>query len=135
MTHHLLDSDTVIDALKGVRSTLNYLEDLVTQGDTLCTNSIVLCEVYAGLHPQDEATAEQFLATLTYLPISATAARVAGRWRYQYARQGVTLSHTDCLIAAGAQKHQASLITGKVRDFPMSGVTVTPLPRVRQPEP
>jgi predicted nucleic acid-binding protein len=135
MTNHLLDTDTIIDALKLVRSTLDFLEDLSRRGDTLCTNDIVLCEVYAGLHPQDVPAAEQFLATLTYLPTSATAARVAGGWKYRYARQGQTLSHTDCLNAACAQEHQATVITGNVRDYPMlaAGSTLLPLPRITQP--
>jgi predicted nucleic acid-binding protein len=135
MTSHLLDSDCVIDALRHVRSTLDYLDDLNRRGDTLCTNDIVLCEIYAGLHVQDVPAAERFLTTLTYLPASETAARAAGRWKYQYARQGRTLSQTDCLIAACAQEHRASVITGNVRDFPMlaPGSTLLPLPRVTQP--
>jgi tRNA(fMet)-specific endonuclease VapC len=132
MTIHLLDSDGVIDALKLIRPTLAYLERLLQDGHELCTTDVVLCEVYAGLHPQHAATAERFLSTLTYLPISETAARQAGRWKYEYARRGQTLAHTDCLIAACAQQHEAHLVTGNLRDYPMSGITVQPLPRERR---
>lgn len=133
MTLHLLDSDAVIDALKGIRSTLDFLQNLVNGGNTLCTNAVVLCEVYAGLHAQDERAGDRFLATLTCLAISERAGRQAGRWKYQYARQGTTLAHTDCLIAACAEEHRATLITGNLKDFPMAGtgsVSVLPLPRV-----
>jgi predicted nucleic acid-binding protein len=39
------------------------------------------------------------------------------------------LSTTDCLIAAIAVEHQAQLVTGNRRDFPMPEITVVPLPR------
>ena len=132
MTRHLLDSDTVIDFLQGVASTVAFVQNLSQQGDVLCTNDVVLAEVYTGLHPQDYQRAEQFLATLTYLPASDAAARQAGAWRYTYARQGQALSLPDCLIAACAQEHQATIVTGNVRDFPMPGITVIALPRPRR---
>lgn len=133
---HLLDSDSVIDALKGIRSCLDLLQELVSAGHILAINDVVLCEVYAGLHPKDESAALAFLDSLTYLPTSEAAARQAGRWEYQYARQGMTLSHTDCLIAACAQAQPASLVTGNAKDFPMAAagaVTIVPLPRPSHP--
>ena len=132
MTHHLLDSDAVIDALNGVASTVAFLRALAAQGDILCGNDVTLAEVYAGLHPADVAQAERFLSTLIYLPTSASAARQAGAGRYAFARQGRQLSLTDCLIAACAQDHHATVVTGNVRDFPMAGITVIPLPRCRR---
>jgi predicted nucleic acid-binding protein len=129
MTRHLLDSDGVIDVLKGVADTIALLQSLGQQGNTLCLSDVVLGEVYAGLHPQDEADAERFLSTLEYLPTSDTAARQAGRWRYAYERRGRVLSLTDCLIAATAVEHQANLVSGNARDFPMPELTIVPLPR------
>lgn len=81
MTHHLLDSDTVIDALNGVTSTVAFLRELSARGDILCGSDVTLAEVYAGLHPQDQERAEQFLSTLTYLLTSPAAARQAPAWR------------------------------------------------------
>ena len=127
MTRHLLDSDSVFDVLHGVTATVALLQRLARQGDTLCTSDVVLGEVYAGLDRRDEARAEQFLSTLEYLPASPTAARQAGKWRYAYRRHGTTLTLTGCLIAAVADEHHATVVTGNVRHFPQ--VTTLAIPR------
>jgi tRNA(fMet)-specific endonuclease VapC len=129
MTRHLLDSDAIIDVLKGVSDTLALLGTLIQQGNTLAICDVALGEVYAGLHQQDEARAAQFLSTLEFLPASASAAHQAGQWRYNYARRGTTLSITDCLIAATAAEHHAVIVTGNAKDFPMPEVTTLPLLR------
>jgi hypothetical protein len=53
---------------------------------------------------------------------------MAGQWRYDFARQGVTLHIADALIAAVAMEEEASLITANLKDFPMSGLQVLPQP-------
>lgn len=132
MTLHLLDSDAVIDHLKGIQSTIALLQNLPSQGHLLCSCDIVVAEVYAGLPPAARAAAQRFLSSLEFLPTSEAAAQRAGIWRYDLARRGVTLLATDTLIAAVALEHGASVVTGNVKDYPMSEVTVVPLPRVQQ---
>lgn len=128
----LLDSDCLIDLFAGMPHTAEFLNSLRRDGSLLCTCSIVLTEIYSGLHAHAIAQAEQFLGQLTFLPTSEQAARRAGAWRYSYKRQGISLSTTDCLIAATALEHDARLVTGNLRDFPMKDVTIIPLPRVRK---
>ena len=127
MTRHLLDSDGIIDALNGHRPTLELVRGLTQQGDTLCSCDVVVAEVYAGLAHQERATAGTSLSSLQFLPTSAAAARQAGEWRYDYRQQGQNRATTDCLIAAVAVEHQATVVTGNVRHFPQ--VRVLPLPR------
>jgi tRNA(fMet)-specific endonuclease VapC len=129
MTRHLLDSDTVIDALNGFAPTLALLQRLTRQGDTLCRCAIVTTEVYAGLSPAERSRADAFLSSLESLPTTDTAAVQAGIWRYDFARTGITLATTDCLIAAIAAEQGTTVVTGNRRHFPMPDVTVVPLPR------
>lgn len=131
MTLHLLDSDAVIDFLKGIQSTTVFIQALPNHGHIACSCDIVISEVYAGLAPHEGAAAQQFLSTLYFLPTTEAAAQQSGIWRYAFARRGVTLSTTDTLIAAVAAEHGASIVTGNVRDYPMTGITVIPLPRVQ----
>ncbi|MHB8576570.1 MAG: PIN domain-containing protein [Dehalococcoidia bacterium] len=91
-----------------------------------------MAEIYAGLAPREREADQRFLSSLQFLPTTEAAAQQAGMWRYDFARRGVTLSTTDTLIAAVAAEHGASLITGNVRHYPMAGITVVPLPRVRR---
>ena len=132
MTRRLLDSDTVIDALNGVAPTLSLLQRLTQQGDILCRCAVVTAEVYSGLLPAERPRAAVFLSTLELLPVTDGAAQQAGTWRYDFARHGTALSTTDCLIAAVAADHGATVVAGNARHFPMSGLTVIPLARGRQ---
>ena len=132
MTRYLLDSDAVVDYLKGVASTMTLVRHLGVQRHELCTCDVVVCEIHSGLGgllPHHRAQAERLLAALEYLPTSRQAAQQAGDWRAAYRSQGVQLPATDCLIAAVAHAHGAELITANLRDFPMPEVAVLPLPR------
>jgi predicted nucleic acid-binding protein len=67
---------------------------------------------------------EGLLDGLKLAPITREDAERAGRWRRDFASQGVTLSQADCLIAAAASGIGARLITGNPEDFPMEELTV-----------
>ena len=132
MSLHLLDSDSIIDFFAGFATTISLFDRLVAQGDKLSVCDIVLAEVYSGFSPADRNRREPFLTALEFLPTSSAAARQAGEWRYIYARQGRALPTTDCLIAAVAHAHHATLVTGNIRHFPMEGIVILPLPRTRR---
>ncbi len=127
----LLDADAVIDQLKGFPQTVRLLAELYEAGGELCVCDVTIAEVYAGLDPEDKPQAEQFLSACSFLASSPAIARQAGEWRYQYRRQGITISVTDALMAATAQAHQATLVTGNLRDYPMPEVKTVALPRPR----
>lgn len=131
MSLTLLDTDGVIDWLKNHDPSVRFIRSLFARGDTLCTCDIVLAEVYAGLHLADRPAAEPFLSALTFLATTPAAARVAGTWGYDFARRGMVLKVSDLLIAATASQHGASVVTGNIKDYPMTDVTVEPLPRSR----
>ncbi|HZU77153.1 MAG TPA: type II toxin-antitoxin system VapC family toxin, partial [Dehalococcoidia bacterium] len=119
MSLYLLDADAVIDILKGISSTAEFVRSLVRAGNRLATAALVVGEVWSGLHPEDRRQGQRFLASLVYLPTSQEPARQAGEWRYDYARRGMQLTLADALIAATAYEHGASLVTANVRHFSM----------------
>ena len=129
MKHYLLDTDTVINYLTGVPTTVDLIQQLHQQGTTLCTSAVVIAEVSSGLHPDDRTAALTLFSSLTFLPTSPAAAQQAGAWRYASARRGTTLHTTDCLIAATAVAHGAALVTGNTKDYPEEELAVLPLPR------
>ena len=131
MTRYLLDSDAVVDYLKGFASTVTFISQLGADGHQFCTCDVIECETFSGTPlPQRPAT-EQLLDALEYLETSRQAARQAGMWRNTYRSRGIQLSTSDCLIAATAHQHGIPLITANPRDFPMPEVTILPLPRAR----
>jgi predicted nucleic acid-binding protein len=88
MTRYLLDTDAIIDYLFGIQASVFLIQGLHEVGDTLCVCDIVVAEVYAGLLPRHRQVAEELLEACTFLPTSATVARQAGVWRYDFARRG-----------------------------------------------
>jgi hypothetical protein len=64
------------------------------------------------------------LASLRAVPLGVNEGALAGVWRRDFARRGVTLQQSDCLIAAAAVAARATIATGNPKDFPMEGVTV-----------
>lgn len=131
MTLALLDTDAIIDYLKGVASTIAFIQGLNQQGHQLCVCAVVECEVYTGLPPQNRGEAAQHMDAMEFLPTPRRTARSAGDWRGAYRSQGIQLSTTDCLIAAVAVEHDAILVTANLRHFPMPELTLQPLPRAQ----
>ena len=129
MTRYLLDTSALIDFSKDQASARRFVLEAIDAGDELGVSPINAAEFYAGLSPRERAGWDRFFADLSYWPISLEAARQAGVWRYQFGRQGATLTITDTLTAAVATEQKAILVTGNVRDFPMQEVellTLTP---------
>lgn len=129
MTRYLLDSDVVIGFLNGAPIALRLVSELFEEGDTLCTCAVVMCEVYAALKPFELGQGDDLLRPMRFLRSTPQIGRQAGLWRYEFARQGVQLSAPDCLIAATAYHHRATLITGNTRHFPMTELATLRLSR------
>jgi predicted nucleic acid-binding protein len=126
---YLLDTDAVIDFFKGFPSSVELIQQLFQQGENLCTCAVVIAEVYARLNPTERSRGEELLGSLRFFVTSPGAARQAGLWRYAFARQGMQLATTDCLIAAIAHERGATLATGNMDDYPMPELRRMLLPR------
>jgi predicted nucleic acid-binding protein len=129
VARYLLDSDAVINHLRGIAESVIFIQALHQRGELLCACDVVIAEVHAGLHPQHRAAGERLLSTLTFLPTSPAIAQQAGQWRYDFARQGITLSTTDMLIAATAAAYGATILTGNLRHYPIPQLALQLLPR------
>jgi predicted nucleic acid-binding protein len=120
----VLDSTVLIDYLRG-RPVVARVASLRDLGDVPATTAINVEEIVRGLKPTETAAAGMLFSGLVVLPIELASARQAGAWRREFASRGTTLSQADCLIAATAAAHGASLATGHPKDFPMPGLDVT----------
>ena len=129
MATYLLDTCVIIDALNNKRHRPGLLLDLLNAGHLLACCPINITEVYTGLRPREEDATAEFLASLQYYPISRTAARLAGLLKRDYARKGVTLNLGDVTIAAVALDNKLTLLTDNLKDFPVDGLLVLPLPK------
>jgi predicted nucleic acid-binding protein len=128
MPGYMLDSDAVIDCLLNIPASVALIQMLTEEGHELCTCDVVLAEVYSGVRPEEASAAQAFLDTLTFIASTAEVGRQAGSWRYQYARQGTTLSTADMLIAATAHANNMTIVTRNTIHYPIAQLSLLPLP-------
>ena len=126
MTDHLLDANALIDYFRKIESTLNLLEGLETQGHRLAICPVGLVELYSGFSLQQRIAADPVVDRWFCYETTPAIAKEAGRYRYEFARTGTTLSATDSLIAAVAVANDATLITNNLRHFPMPELRLLP---------
>jgi predicted nucleic acid-binding protein len=118
MSDYLLDTNILIYQLWGNQKVVTLLTELAADGD-FYISAAVRTEILAGMRPHEEAETLNLLKNLISLPVDNPIADRAGRLLYQYARQGITLSFPDALIAATALKHTLTLVTTNAKHFPM----------------
>jgi predicted nucleic acid-binding protein len=114
----LLDTTVLIDVLRG-RPAAERLRELRGREHAPWICAVNVEEVMRGAHEEEQALVARFLGGLQIAPLGRVEGERAGRWRRDYARQGVTLQQADCLIAAAAVSVNAQLATGNPKHFPM----------------
>lgn len=116
---YLPDTNILIDAFRNKRGRRALLSRLIGEGNSLACCDVTVAEIYSGMQPHEAAVTDAFLSALVWYHTTRSIARRAGRFRFDYARQGRTLSLPDTLIAATAIEHGLTLLTANRKDFPM----------------
>ena len=119
----LLDTTVLIDALRG-RSARDRLLALRASAAVPWVCAVNIEEVTRGLWESEQGVAETLFDGLRVVALSRREGERAGAWRRQLAARGVTLSQSDCLIAAAALSVGARLATGNPKHFPMAELQV-----------
>src|SRR5947209_14236782 len=112
----LLDTDILIDYLRGRAEAISYLEN---RPEPLAVSAITVAELYAGVREGEERTKlTLFLSALEVIPVDERVAARGGLLRRDYSKSHGT-GLADALIAATAEVHQATLVTLNAKHFPM----------------
>lgn len=119
----LLDTDVLIDYLRGQAEAVAYLERLTT---ALLISALTVAELYAGVRDGEERTRlDAFISAFEIVPIDAEIAVRGGLYRRDYGKShGVGLA--DALIAATAMGKQVTLVTLNKKHFPMLSDVLVP---------
>jgi len=126
MSKVVLDTDVLIDHLRGHEGTRDFLHDLVGHS-VPCCSVISVAELYAGMRDEETARTADLLDGLVILPVTREIAQVAGHFKRRSKSRRLELA--DCLIAATAFSEGASVVTGNVKDYPMAEITLLPARR------
>ena len=118
----LIDTDVLIEYLRGRDEAVEYLEGLTSD---LYLSVISVAELFAGVENDEEGMSlEQLLQAFVILPVTEKTARLGGIYRREY-RPGHGTGLADALIAATSEESGADLVTFNRRRFPMiSRITV-----------
>ncbi|HEY0097909.1 MAG TPA: type II toxin-antitoxin system VapC family toxin [Pyrinomonadaceae bacterium] len=119
----LIDTDVLIDYLRGQAEAVSYLESLT---EPLLISAITVAELFAGVREGTERVAlEQFVSAFNVIPIDDAIAANGGLIRRDYRKShGVGLA--DAIIASTAEFTKADLVTLNKKHFPMLSNVVTP---------
>ena len=112
----LLDTDVLIDFLRGQPQAVQLLEDTDCE---FYVSAVSVAELYVGVRDgREREVLDQLVGLLQTIEISTEIAQQAGLWRREYGKSHGT-GIIDALIAACADASQVPLATLNVKHFPM----------------
>ena len=112
----LLDTDVLIDFLRGQPQAVQLLEDTDCE---FHVSAVSVAELYVGVRDgREREVLNQLVGVLRTIEISTEIAQQAGLWRREYGKSHGT-GILDALIAACADALQIPLATLNVKHFPM----------------
>lgn len=115
---YLLDSDLLIEHLRGRQQAKAYILTLQSQGKLL-VSAITVAELFAGARREgDKEAIDDLLLLARIIPVDETIAEQGGLYRQQYGQSHGT-GLMDALIAATAETEGATFVTFNQRHFPM----------------
>jgi predicted nucleic acid-binding protein len=114
MKQLLVDTDVVIDYLRGLDSARSFFKSLKGQ-TALYLSVITLAEIYSGKETKDPFKArkiEEFLLNFEIALVTPKIAKITGQLRRDYSRP-----FADMLIAATAIEYGFGLATRNIKHF------------------
>jgi hypothetical protein len=123
----LIDTDVLIDYLRGKAESVSYLEDLT---QSLLVSVITVAELYAGVREGTERTKlDEFIRAFEIVPVNREIAMRGGLYRRDYMKSH-NVGLADALIAATVEFRQATLVTLNSKHFPMFANVLVPYQKV-----
>jgi predicted nucleic acid-binding protein len=121
MRRKLLDTNILVDALRGLPACEDYLSKL--EASELLISTITLAELWAGARDHEEDELDIFLSIFRPVPVSEAIAKKAGHYMKILAKSH-GLGMPDALIAASAHAMDAEMVTLNTKHFPMTDLRI-----------
>jgi predicted nucleic acid-binding protein len=119
MAFVLLDTDILINLLRGVEKARLYLQNTAAENMVGCS-VITVAEIYAGMQTHEKEKTDLLLDGLEIVEVTRAITEKAGL--YKAAAGGRPLELDDCIVAATAFAMRATLATGNGNHYPMDDI-------------
>ncbi|MBA3779348.1 MAG: type II toxin-antitoxin system VapC family toxin [Chloroflexi bacterium] len=126
MPRFLIDTNILIDHLRGRPEAHALLAKAVEDGQELWGITVTRTEVLAGMRASEEPPTLELLAQLRWLDVTSGLADEAGMLARLHHRSHPGIETVDYLIAAATQALEADLQTLNVKHFPMFEGLIAP---------
>jgi predicted nucleic acid-binding protein len=144
----LLDTDILIDLLRGNKGARDFLFSL-PEDSPHCCSAITVAEIHSGMREGERQKTNDLIDSIVILPVTREIAEMAGKFRREHKEakespgakrhsktltnpevqgqlRGIELELDDCLIAATAATEGLELATRNIRHYPMPEVRIKP---------
>ncbi len=118
MRPRLIDTDVLIDHLRGEEKARRFFRETLSQEISLHYSVISKAEIYSGTLPDEEERVALLFRSLNEVPVDA------GRYRKAFLASHRLLL-PDALIAASAKRAGAVLVTLNRKHYPMKDIEVS----------
>lgn len=120
---YLLDTDVLIDHLRGQEKARKLLQGMKQEGASLFYSVISKAEIYAGVLPEEEAAVALLFRSMIEISVDGRIAEDAGKYKKEF-HQSHGLLLPDALLAASARTVGACLVTLNKRHYPMKDIAI-----------
>ncbi len=125
----LIDTDVLINFLRGRDEARAQLEKLAGEAD-LCCSAITVAEIHAGMKEHERTRTSELIDSFMIVDVTREIAEKAGAYKRSITAQKLELD--DCLVAATAYIMRAVLATGNSKHYPMTDIKKNIINKQRQ---
>lgn len=111
----IVDTDIIIDALRGHDKALQFLEEYEA---IISLSAMTLMELYAGVRDKEKEKTAQVCGLYEVIDVTASIATRAGEFRQRYGKSHAS-GFVDCILAATAVETGAMMMTLNKKHYPM----------------
>lgn len=123
----LLDTDVLVDFFHNQKYAKDLLSKFLLKGN-LYISILSVAELRTGFtSEQAKLLLPKLYKTVSIVNLSLKIAEMAGKFRFEYRSQGISLPTVDTLIAATAIVEDYQLVTRNKKDFLMKELKLYPL--------
>lgn len=117
---YLIDTDWIIEHLRGNKEITNFLEKKFEEG--LAISAVSLAELYDGVYgskepEKHEAALRDFVSGVVVLDLTEGVCKEFGKLRANLRKKGEPLDNFDLILASTAKTYNLTILTNNKKHF------------------